>query len=99
MSNDVWKAKLERGERLPPDEELTEYVLKTIGISPNKVKAVLDSLLAQGRETWADFWILRDEAEAIQIAGDDLSGRKIWSFVQDQKAKAKAAGKFDKIIC
>ena len=92
MSNDDWKAKLERGERLPLDLELTEYVLKTIGISPNKVNAVLTSLLAKGRDTWGSLLDLDDREEAIKLTGGDVvSGKRIWSVVQEQKAAGTAA--------
>ena len=64
-----------------------------------KAQRVLEALRQKGRETWGSLLDLEEKAEAIQLTGDEVSGKRIWNFVQDQKAKAKAAGKFDKIIC
>ena len=99
MSDDVWKSKLERGERLPLDRELTEYVLKTIGISPNKVNAVLTSLLAKGRDTWGSVLALTDFDKVKDATGDQVSAETLWNFIEKENAKsAGAAGKLSVFI-
>ena len=92
MSDDDWKSKLERGERLPLDLELTEYVLKTIGIDPDEAQRVLEALGQKGRKTWGSLLDLDDREEAIKLTGGDVvSGKRIWSVVQEQKAAGTAA--------
>ena len=91
---DDWKKKLENGEPLPLDLVLNEEVLKKIGIGPSKVAAVQTILVGKGLETWGNLLDLKSEEKAIEATGgDDVSGERIWNFVQDQKAKAAAASK------
>ena len=92
MSDDDWKSKFERGERLAPHLKLSANVLKTIGIDPDEAQRVLEALGQKGRKTWGSLLDLDDREEAIKLTGGDVvSGKRIWSVVQEQKAAGTAA--------
>ena len=98
---DDWKVKLEKGEPLPLDMLLSEEVLREIGVSPDKVQRVLEALRQKGRKMWGTLLDLEDKVEAIKLTGDEISGKRIWNFAQEHKAKAAAAttaatGRLDK---
>jgi hypothetical protein len=85
-----WKAMLKRGEPLPLKLVLNTDLLKEIGVDPDDLEGVLESLIKNRRKTMGLLLLFRDENEAKQAAGDDLNGRLLWSFVQKQK-EAKVA--------
>ena len=90
---DDWKLKLENGELLPLKLVLTEEVLEEIGIGPDEAQHVLEALRQKGRKTWGTLLDLEDREETIKLTGDEVSGKRIWNFVQEQKTKAAAASK------
>jgi hypothetical protein len=85
-----WKAMLNRGEPLPRKLALNTDLLEEIGVDSDDIKAVLESLIKNRLKTMGLLLLLQDENEAKQAAGDDLSGKLLWEFVQEQK-KARDA--------
>ena len=102
--DDDWKAKLKRGEPLALKQPLNTELLVEIGIDPDEAQRVLEALRQKGRKTWGSVLDLDDREEAIKLTGGDVvSGKRIWSVVQEQKAKgagnaaAAAASKLNEL--
>jgi hypothetical protein len=79
-----WKAMLKRGQPLPLWLVLSTDLLKEIGVGPSRVEAVSKSLFEKGRETLGNLLDIKDEYAAKEAAGDEVSGERLWSFVQKQ---------------
>jgi energy-coupling factor transporter ATP-binding protein EcfA2 len=64
---------------------LSTDLLKKIGVDPDAVETVLENLVKNRRKTMGLLLLCREENEAKQVTGDDLSGQLLWTFIQEQK--------------
>jgi hypothetical protein len=80
-----WKEALAQGKPLPSRLILAPELLEEIGIGPRRLPTVIANLSERGRETVGNLLDVKTEAKAIELAGDEVSGERLWSFIQKQK--------------
>ena len=62
--------------KLPDDFALTEELLHKLGVS--KAGPVLKTLATHNRKTWGSLKKLQSRAQAVEMTGDDASGKAMW---------------------